>query len=84
MRRSNEVRVDKSWLVKRAQTLINSHQNLNQFKVDESDEGAWELAVKRQRELQPSSTLILVWSGFNSNEKLIYLKLLTTVEKLGA
>ena len=31
-----------SWLVKRAQTLINS-QNLNQFKVDES---AWELAVK--------------------------------------
>ena len=27
---------DKSWLVKRAQTLINSHENLNQFKVDQS------------------------------------------------
>jgi hypothetical protein len=34
---------------KRTQTLINFHQSLNQFKVDESQS---ELAVKRKPELQ--------------------------------
>ena len=54
--------MQRSWLVKRAKPLIDSHQNLNQLKVDER---AWELAVKRERELRLSSTLIFVWLGLN-------------------
>ena len=52
-----------SWPVKRAEPLIDPHQNLNQLKVDET---VWvgmrvdepELVVKRERELRLSSTLM--------------------------
>ncbi len=50
-----------SWLVKRAQTCINSHQNLNQFKVDDS---WWEWMRVGGQTPARVSTLILVWPGF--------------------
>jgi hypothetical protein len=59
-----EQELHESWLditARVAKTLINSHQNLNQFKVDES---WWELAVNASESCtshQLSLTLILVW-----------------------
>jgi hypothetical protein len=69
----NQLKVDESWLDITDQMSKHSRQLSltlikiwNQLKVDES---WWELTLKHERELQLSSTFILVWLGYTFHSK---------------